>query len=337
MEGIENNPMMFELMTELPWRSEKVSKEEWVKEYLTARYGTQDNAIEQAWTILANGILNCPQGNNQQGAHESIFCGRPSLNNFQVSSWSKMENYYDPTSTEEAARLMVQVADKYRGNNNFEYDLVDVVRQSLADRGRIVYNRTVADFKSFDKKAFKKHSEEFLHLLLLQDKLLGTRSEFLPGESTGPLVLPATPQLSPDRGPLVLGVLICYESIFPELARKQVSQGATLLVNISNDAWFGSSLGPLQHFQMARMRAIETGRDLLRATNTGITAAINHEGKVLKRAPQFEVATLSAEVTPRTGAPPYVRWRDWPVLGLTALGLGLLLLRRIRRHHRLGT
>ena len=60
-------------------------------------------------------------------------------------------------------------------------------------------------------------------------------------------------------------------------------------------------------------------------------------GKVLKRAPQFEVATLSAEVTPRTGAPPYVRWRDWPVLGLTALGLGLLLLRRIRRHHRLGT
>jgi len=92
-----------------------------------------------------------------------------------------MENYYDPTSTEEAARLMVQVADKYRGNNNFEYDLVDVVRQSLADRGRIVYNRAVADFKSFDKKAFKKHSEEFLHLLLLQDKLLGTRSEFRVG------------------------------------------------------------------------------------------------------------------------------------------------------------
>jgi alpha-N-acetylglucosaminidase len=79
------------------------------------------------------------------------------------------------------ARLMVQVADKYRGNNNFEYDLVDVVRQSLADRGRIVYNRAVADFKSFDKKAFKKHSEEFLHLLLLQDKLLGTRSEFRVG------------------------------------------------------------------------------------------------------------------------------------------------------------
>ncbi|MFN2360774.1 MAG: nitrilase-related carbon-nitrogen hydrolase, partial [Marinobacter sp.] len=106
--------------------------------------------------------------------------------------------------------------------------------------------------------------------------------------------------------------------------------------NVSNDAWFGSSLGPLQHFQMVRMRAIETGRDLLRATNTGITAAISYKGRVLKRVPQFKVATLSAEVTPRAGATPYVRWKDWPVLGLIALGLGLLLLRRISRHHWFG-
>src|SRR3546814_3891710 len=78
------------------------------------------------------------------------------------------------------------------------------------------------------------------------------------------------------------------------------------------------------------MRAIESGRDLLRATNTGITATVSYEGKVLTRAPQFRVATLSAEVTPRTGATPYVRWRDWPILGVIALGLGLLLLRRFR-------
>ena len=181
MEGIENNPMMFELMTELPWRPEKFTKMEWLKGYLKARYGVKNNTIEQAWTVLADGILNCPQGNNQQGTHESIFCGRPSLNNFQVSSWSKMENYYDPTTTEEAARIMLQVADKYKGNNNFEYDLVDIVRQSIADRGRIVYNRTIADFKSFDKKAFRKDSEEFLDLLLFQDRLLGTRSEFRVG------------------------------------------------------------------------------------------------------------------------------------------------------------
>mgnify|MGYP002533231420 FL=1 len=181
MEGSENNPVMFELMCELPWRPEKITKESWLKEYLAARYGAKDEKIEQAWMILADGIYNCPFGNNQQGPHESIFCGRPSMNNFQVSSWSKMENYYDPTSTEAAARLMLEAADKFRGNNNFEYDLVDIVRQALADRGRIVYNRAIADFKSFDKRSYARHSKEFLDLLLAQDRLLATRSEFRVG------------------------------------------------------------------------------------------------------------------------------------------------------------
>ena len=181
MEGSENNPVMFELMCELPWRPEKFTKEEWLKGYIKARYGTYDETVAKAWDILANGIYNCPFGNNQQGTHESIFCGRPSLNNFQASSWSKMENYYDPTTTEDAARLMLEVADKYKGNNNFEYDLVDIVRQSLSDRGRIVYNQTVADFKSFDKKSFAAHSQEFLNILLAQDRLLATRSEFRVG------------------------------------------------------------------------------------------------------------------------------------------------------------
>lgn len=181
MEGSENNPVMFELMCELPWRPEKFTKEEWLKDYLFARYGVRDEKITQAWSILADGIYNCPFGNNQQGPHESIFCGRPGLNNFQASSWSKMQNYYDPTSTEAAARLMLEVADKYKGNNNFEYDLVDIVRQSLSDRGRIVYNQTIADFKSFDKKNFTVHSQEFLNILLAQDRLLGTRSEFRVG------------------------------------------------------------------------------------------------------------------------------------------------------------
>lgn len=181
MEGIENNPVMYELMCELPWRPDKFTKEAWTKEYVRARYGADDETIRQAWQILAAGIYNCPAGNNQQGAHESIFCGRPSLDNFQASSWSKMCNYYDPTTTAEAARLLASVADKYRGNNNFEFDLVDITRQAVADRARVVYHYTVADFKSFDKRSYEKHSREFLDLLLMQDKLLGTRKEFMVG------------------------------------------------------------------------------------------------------------------------------------------------------------
>nr|MCR5313005.1 alpha-N-acetylglucosaminidase [Bacteroidaceae bacterium] len=105
MEGSETNPIMYELMCELPWRKEKVVKHEWVKNYVKARYGKKCENVDKAWEILADEIYNCPNGNNQQGPHESIFCSRPSLDCFQSSSWSKMMNYYDPNSTIEAARL----------------------------------------------------------------------------------------------------------------------------------------------------------------------------------------------------------------------------------------
>jgi alpha-N-acetylglucosaminidase len=95
-----------------------------------------------------------------------------------------MGNYYDPDDTREAAKLMVSVADKYKGNNNFEYDLVDIVRQAIADQGRVQYLQTIADFNAFSKKAFEKDSKRFLDLLLMQDKLLGTRSEFRLGHWT---------------------------------------------------------------------------------------------------------------------------------------------------------
>ena len=188
MEGSMNNPVMFELMSELPWRQTIPTKEQWTKEYIKARYGlhdTQDQAllaeIEKAWDILIHSIYNCPAGNNQQGPHESIFCGRPTLNNFQASSWSKMKNYYDPDATLEAARHMVSIADKLKGNNNFEYDLVDICRQAIADQARVQYLQTIADYNAFRRKAFLKDSKRFLDLLLLQDELLATRSEFKVG------------------------------------------------------------------------------------------------------------------------------------------------------------
>ena len=178
MEGSENNPVMFELMSELPWRAEKITKEDWIREYCYARYGVHDATIEKAWTLLAQSIYNCPKGNIQQGTHESIFCARPSLNSYQVSTWSLMSNYYDPEDTRQAAILLTSVAEKYRGNNNFEYDLVDICRQALADQGRKQYLKTMADYKSFSRQEFKKDSDRFLKMILLQDKLLGTRQEF---------------------------------------------------------------------------------------------------------------------------------------------------------------
>lgn len=113
---------------------------------------------------------------------------------------------------------------------------------------------------------------------------------------------------------------------------------ARVLVNVSNDAWFGRSFAPHQHFQIARLRAIETGRDLVRATNTGVTALVDATGRVRARLPSFEVGVLQGKVQPRVGATPYVRWGDLPVLAwmaasmMMAAGLRLRLRRQsIRR------
>jgi apolipoprotein N-acyltransferase len=118
---------------------------------------------------------------------------------------------------------------------------------------------------------------------------------------------------------------ICFEVAFAEEIRRDMPQAA-LMVNVSNDGWFGNSLAPHQHLEMARLRAKETGRPMLRATNTGISAIIDHTGRVVARSPQFEEAVVSGTVTPRQGATPYVLLGNGPVVILTVLcvvGVGL--------------
>ena len=118
----------------------------------------------------------------------------------------------------------------------------------------------------------------------------------------------------PGRAPVVeevpgarVGTLICYEMIFPELVRRFVDDGATVLVNLTNDAWFGTSAGPHQHFQMARLRAIENRRYLLRAANTGISALVDPGGRVLGRTRLEETAVLQVSLTERRDRSFYTR------------------------------
>lgn len=123
---------------------------------------------------------------------------------------------------------------------------------------------------------------------------------------------------------------ICYEDVFGTETRDFLP-AAGLLVNVSNDGWFGDSIAPHQHLQMARMRALESGRYMLRTTNTGITAIIGPDGRVLDRAPQFRTEVLTGRVRPYGGTTPWIRWGNGPVLagafGLLALA-GLLGRRR---------
>ncbi|MGD9888568.1 MAG: apolipoprotein N-acyltransferase [Halothiobacillaceae bacterium] len=116
------------------------------------------------------------------------------------------------------------------------------------------------------------------------------------------------------------GASICYEAT---LARKinTALPEAAFLINASNDAWFGDSLAPHQHLQIAAMRSLETGRWMVRATNTGISALINQHGEVVARTPQFEQAVLRGEITPMQGATPFVIFGAWPVWILSVLGI----------------
>ncbi|MGZ5070993.1 MAG: apolipoprotein N-acyltransferase [Methylobacter sp.] len=118
--------------------------------------------------------------------------------------------------------------------------------------------------------------------------------------------------------------LICYEDAFGELAIRGLP-AAAFLVNVTNDGWFGDSIEPHQHMQMARMRALETGRFLLRSTNTGMTGIISPEGQIVSRAPLFQETTLTGSITPMGGITPYANYGDMPVIGLMiTLLLGLI-------------
>ena len=107
-----------------------------------------------------------------------------------------------------------------------------------------------------------------------------------------------------------VAVDICYEDAFGSDIRSQ-APGATLLINVTNDAWYGHSIAAEQHNQIAAMRALETGRTLLRATNTGITSAIDERGREFARLPWFTRGILELEVTGREGVTPYVLLGDW--------------------------
>ena len=182
MEGIENNPVMYELVSELPWRDAKFSWKEWLHDYVEARYGNINNGkVHDAWLLLARSVYGAGAKIVEQGCHESVLCARPALDVYQVSSWSEMEEFYNPDDVINAARLMVEASHEVKANDNFRYDLVDVTRQAIAEQARYVYDEVVAAYKAKDRKMFDYTTKRFLDILLQQDRLLSSMPDFMVG------------------------------------------------------------------------------------------------------------------------------------------------------------
>ncbi|MCH5373177.1 MAG: apolipoprotein N-acyltransferase [Planctomycetes bacterium] len=143
-------------------------------------------------------------------------------------------------------------------------------------------------------------------------------SDLAAGEDVQPLLTAANG--------IQFGVAICYEDAYGAEQRYALP-AAGILINVSNDAWFGDSIAPHQHLEIARMRSLEFGRAAVRSTNTGISAFIDADGSLLQTGKQFEPELMTMDIQPRRGATPYVEVGNWPVIGLCLAILGFFWIR----------
>jgi len=210
--------------------------------------------------------------------------------------------------------------------NNGGDILIGVAEGAATLQGRRYYNSMVSAGSAPTQSYSKSHLVPFGEFIPFKP-LLGwiyttllhiPLSDLSPGAATQQPLAVAGQQVA---------VNICYEDAFGEEIIRQLP-AATLLVNASNDAWYGNSLAAHQHLQMSQARALETGRSVLRATNTGATAIITPDGEVLAQAPHFARTSLDGQAQGYSGMTPYVRWGNWPVIGLILLAFGLLWARK---------
>jgi apolipoprotein N-acyltransferase len=172
-----------------------------------------------------------------------------------------------------------------------------------------LYYNSVIGVGNVEGEYRKVHLVPFGEYLPLEPLLRGTIAFF-------DLPMPAMTPGANDQAPiqaagLRIGNAICYEIIYADLVADR-ARDADLLLTVSNDTWFGASIGPLQHLQMARLRALENGRYVARATSNGVTAIIDPQGRITAMAPQFETTSINGEVIAMSGLTPFTRTGSWP-------------------------
>jgi apolipoprotein N-acyltransferase len=240
-----------------------------------------------------------------------------------------LERYLRLTREHWDADLIVWPESALPGlRRNFDGFIDDLAAEARANDSDVVFGVPVLDPESLElfNSVFvvggsemvyhKRHLVPFGEYLPLDalirpvTEVLGLPvADFNPGSDVQPLL---------EAAGYRLGVSVCYEIAFGDEIVKALPE-AQVLVTVSNDAWFGTSIGPHQHMQIARARALETGRYLLRATNTGVTAIVAPDGAIQSRAPQFQVQVLEGEIFPMEGMTLYARTGDSVVIALLVL------------------
>ena len=177
MEGIEQNPALYHLMLENVWNGDEIDVSKWLSQYTLQRYGVKNDTINMAWSFLKSSVYN---GGLGEGGPESIIVSRPSINMFGDRVRTKLD--YDPKELVKAWELFHAAIPALQHSDGFQYDLVDVVRQVLANYATPLQQKWVLAYLQHDATSFDKYTREFLELMDDMDELLATRKDFLLGK-----------------------------------------------------------------------------------------------------------------------------------------------------------
>lgn len=177
-EGIDNNPVVYELVLELAWRGgQKTDVSDWIEGYIRARYGKSDASISQAWKYLLQTVYNSTPG-YQEGPPENILCARPALAIKSVSSWGTIKKNYDRTLFRRAVQLFSKALPRFRDSRTYRLDLINFCRQEIANRADSVFENLLRAFHEKDPASFKAGAGTFLRMIDTTDDLLNTDACF---------------------------------------------------------------------------------------------------------------------------------------------------------------
>jgi alpha-N-acetylglucosaminidase len=176
MEGIEQNPVMYELLTQQVWQDRSVDLIEWLEFYTSNRYGRLDTNLMKAWQVLRTTAYN---GKTIRDGAESIITGRPTFDSTTV--WTRTKLNYRSKDFLPAWDYFIDAAPGFRNSDGFQYDLVDITRQVLANYADTIHAKLVRAWRDKNTAAYRKYCDEFLQIISDLDSLLGTRKDFLLG------------------------------------------------------------------------------------------------------------------------------------------------------------
>jgi alpha-N-acetylglucosaminidase len=179
-EAIGQDEVIYDIVYDLGWKSSAINLDEWLPKYIHSRYGQINDTILHAWQILRRTVYNSRYGKKDPPI-ESIFCARPGWNKTSASKWGSGELDYDPSELIIAWKLFASVSSQFASSDAYQFDLVNLTRQVLANYGRTIYHHMQHAYDTKNIAGFQKASSEFIDLINDQDKLLSTRKEWMVG------------------------------------------------------------------------------------------------------------------------------------------------------------